>query len=72
MVLTSVDGRKIDLFSEQNDPYPGSMSDADILIDLLENNKELATFLQPGDVAVLDRGLRNAIKKLKDNYNIDV
>ena len=42
------------------------------MIDLLENNKELDTFLQPGDVAVLDRGFRNAIKKLKDNFNIEV
>ena len=40
MILTAVDGRIIDLFSGQNGPYPGSISDADILIDHLEMNKE--------------------------------
>ena len=44
------------------------MSDADILIDLLENNKELATFLQPGDVAMLDQGLRNAIIQYSERF----
>ena len=37
-------------------PYAATENDASILINLLENNKELKSLLKKDDVIVLDRG----------------
>ena len=68
MVFCATDGRIIDVFG----PYLGSKNDADIFKKVFSENSDLIEFLQPSDVAVLDREFRNCRKTFETTYGLIV
>jgi hypothetical protein len=52
-------------------PYSAKDNDASILLHLLSTNCDLKNLVLEEDVFVLDRGLRNAVKELKQTYNLN-
>jgi hypothetical protein len=65
-VVCSPNGFIIDVYG----PYAATENDASILINLLENNKELKSLLKKDDVIVLDRGFRDACVELKNKHEL--
>lgn len=66
MKLIAVDGTIIDIFG----PFPANKNDAEI-ISIVFNTFPIENIFRPGDVVLLDRGFRDAVKFLKDK-NLDV
>jgi hypothetical protein len=68
MTLCSSDGRIIDLYS----PYFAVNNDAQIILDVLKNNKNITELIKPGDVMIFDRGFKDCLKELTVKYELNV
>lgn len=66
-VVVATDGYIIDV----RGPYPASMSDADIMKLLFQNeNGPYRQYFRPGDIFILDRGFRDALPLLENIYQV--
>lgn len=65
MTICTADGRIVDIYG----PYFATNNDANILINVLEENPDLLSLLKPNDVFILDRGFRDCVQILKQKYH---
>ncbi len=66
-VICAPNGKIVDIYGL----FEATKNDATILTDILSNEKDLTTLLQPNDVFLLDRGFRDCVEHLKNTYNIN-
>ncbi|CAH2087290.1 unnamed protein product [Euphydryas editha] len=59
-LIVCTDGHIIDVL----DPYPATMSDADIMKNEFANGRPLQEYFHRGDAYILDRGFRDALPLL--------
>ena len=65
-VICTSDGYIVDTYG----PYAAKDNDATILLHLLSSNDSLKNLVLTDDVFVLDRGFRDAVRELKQVYNL--
>jgi len=65
-VICTTNGRIVDVYGL----YPANQNDATILQTILKTNKDLRKLLKDNDHIVLDRGFRNAINTLQNDFNL--
>ncbi len=66
-LICGPDGYIIDIYC----PFPATWNDATILKKIMKEDDDPKKLLFDGDYFVLDRGFRNALKTLKDKYNLE-
>ena len=66
-IICAANGYIIDVYG----PYPATLNDAQILDDILKNDKDFKSLIQVDDIAIVDRGFRNIIQKLNELGLID-
>ena len=64
-VLTASNGKIIDIYGL----HPANVNDATILSEIMKK-EDLIELLQPGDILILDRGFRDCIEALEDEYQL--
>ena len=67
-VICSTDGYIVDIYGL----FEASKNDAKILSTILKEDKDLTLLLKDNDIFVLDRGFRDCVKELEDEYNLQV
>ena len=65
-IICTTTGKIVDVYGL----YPATMNDATILDNILKCNKDLRKLLGQNDHIILDRGFRNVIDTLKNNYKL--
>ena len=65
-VICTINGYIVDTYG----PYAAKDNDATTLLHLLSSNDSLKNLVLKDDVFVLDRGFRDAVRELKQVYNL--
>ena len=66
-VICAADGTIIDIYGL----YGANDNDAIILTNILKTDKDLQELIKPKDVVLLDRGFRDCISLLKNDYKLN-
>ena len=51
--------------------YQATMNDANILLHILKSDSDLRNLLKQDDILLLDRGFRDCVDELRDNYKLN-
>ena len=65
-IVCTTNGYIIDCFGW----FPAVENDASILSKLMKTNNDMKSIMEPNDVILLDRGFRDCIKELKEDYHV--
>lgn len=67
-VITAADGHIVDIYGL----FEATKNDATIAVEILGREKELRELLRPNDTLIVDRGFRDCVSLLTNDYKLDV
>ncbi len=67
-VVCASDGTIVDIYG----PFEATLNDAQIMIKVLETDKDLRRLIKEGDILIAERGFRDCKNSIKKDYKMEM